>query len=211
MADDLLLPPPLAADRRLQAMGVVAQRMSGLDISPVLVYLVDTVNTSVLPGLAEQFHILGEGWQFARNDDERRLLLKRAIELHRYKGTPWAIKQVLETLSLNGQIREWFDYGGQPFYFRIDVDLSDRGIDEATYDALVELVTEYKNVRSHLEALTLSLTVRSPVPAIAAVTLGGELTTVYPLQLDGVALASAIFIGYGQRTIEMTTIYPLEN
>lgn len=211
MADDLLLPPPLAADRRLQAMGVVAQRVSGLDISPVLVYLVDTVNTSVLPALAEQFHILGEGWQFARNDDERRLLLKRAIELHRHKGTKWAIQQVLETLSLNGQIQEWFEYGGQPYYFRIDVDLSDRGIDEATYDALVELVNEYKNVRSHLEALTLYLTVRSPVPVIAAAVLGGELATVYPLQLDGVEQSSAIYIAYGQQTIEITTIYPLEN
>ena len=133
------------------------------------------------------------------------------LQLHRHKGTKWAVQQVLETLSLSGQIKEWFEYGGAPFRFRIDVDLSDRGIDEATYETLLQLVNEYKNVRSHLEALTLALTVRSPVPVIAAVTLGGELTTVYPLQLDGVALASAIFIGYGQQTIEMTTIYPLEN
>ncbi|ALS60659.1 phage tail protein I [Pandoraea norimbergensis] len=211
MADSLLLPPPLASDERFRVLGQLAARISDIDLSPLLVYLVDTVNASALPVLADQFHILGEGWQFARNDDERRLLLKRAIELHRFKGTKWAIQQVLETLALKGQIAEWFEYGGQSYHFRIDVDLSDRGIDETTYDALVALVNEYKNVRSHLEALTLYLTVRSPVPVIAAATLGGELTTIYPLQLDGVEQRGAVFIGYGQQTIEITTIYPLEN
>lgn len=211
MADELLLPPALAGDPRMQAMGAVAQRLSHLDLQPLMVYLVDTVPASVLPHLAEQFHLLGEGWQFARNEDERRMLIKRAIELHRHKGTKWAVQQVLETLSLSGQITEWFEYGGAPYRFRIDVDLSGRGIDEVTYDTLVQLVNEYKNVRSHLDALTLALTVRSPVPVIACAVMGGELATVYPLQLDGVEQSSAIYIAYGQQTIEITTIYPLEN
>lgn len=210
MADDLLLPPALAGDPRMQAMGAVAQRLSHLDLQPLMVYLVDTVPATVLPHLAEQFHLLGEGWQFARNEEERRKLIKRAIELHRHKGTKWAVQQVLETLSLSGQIMEWFEYGGAPFHFRIDVDLSDRGIDEATYDTLVQLVNEYKNVRSHLEALTLALTVRSPVPVIAAALLCGELITVYPLQLDVVEQSDAIFIACGLHTIETMTIYPLE-
>lgn len=210
MADELLLPPALAGDPRMQAMGAVAQRLSHLDLQPLMVYLVDTVPASALPHLAEQFHLLGEGWQSARNEDERRKLIKRAIELHRHKGTKWAVQQVLETLSLAGRITEWFEYGGAPFRFRIDVDLSDRGIDEATYDTLVQLVNEYKNVRSHLEALTLSLTVRSPVPVIACTLLCGELITVYPLQLDGVEQSDAVFIACGMHIIETTTIYPLE-
>lgn len=210
MAGDLLIPPALAGDPRMQAMGVVAQRLSHLDLQPLMVYLVDTVPASALPHLADQFHLLGEGWQFARNEEERRKLIKRAIELHRHKGTKWAVQQVLETLSLSGWITEWFEYGGAPYRFRIDVDLSDRGIDAVTYNTLVQLVNEYKNVRSHLDALTLALMVRSSVPVIAAAMQGGELTTVYPLQLDGVGQNSAIYIGYGQQTIEMTTIYPLE-
>lgn len=209
MADDLLLPPALAGDPRMQAMGAVAQRLSHLDLQPLMVYLVDTVPASVLPHLAEQFHLLGEGWQFTRNEDERRKLIKRAIELHRHKGTKWAVQQVLETLSLSGQITEWFEYGGAPFRFRIDVDLSDRGIDEATYGTLVQLVNEYKNVRSHLEALTLALTVRSPVPVIACALLGGELTTIYPWQLEGVQQQSPIYLAVGMQHVEITTIYPL--
>lgn len=208
MADALPLPPVLVGDERFQTLGKLAARISDIDRSPVLVYLVDQVNASALPHLAEQLHLLGEGWQFARDDDERRKLLKRAVELHRYKGTPWAIQQVLETLALSGQISEWFQYGGQPYHFKINVDLSTRGIDEATFDALVALITEYKNVRSHLELLSLSLVNRSPVPSIAAATLGGEVATVYPYQLTDLNQNSALQLGIAHWSVETVTVYP---
>ncbi|MDO5940651.1 phage tail protein I [Burkholderia cepacia] len=209
MADVQLLPPPLAGDERFRVLAQLAARISDIDLSPLLVYLVDAVDASTLPVLADQLHILGEGWQFALDDDARRRLLKRSIELHRYKGTRWAIQQVLETLALSGQISEWFEYGGQPYYFKINVDLSTRGIDEATFDALVALITEYKNVRSHLERLTLSLTNRSQVPVLAAATLGGELATVYPYELTELNQVSQVpRIGIGHWSVETVSVYP---
>ncbi|WP_197329518.1 phage tail protein I [Ralstonia syzygii] len=209
MADTPLLPPPLAGDERFRALDQLAARISHTDLVPLLVYLVDTVDASALPVLAEQLHILGEGWQFALDDDARRRLLKRSIELHRYKGTRWAIQQVLETLALSGQVSEWFEYGGQPYHFKISVDLATRGIDEATFDALVALITEYKNVRAHLELLTLSLTNRSQVPMLAAVTLGGELATVYPYELtERNQMSQVPRIGIGHWSVETVSVYP---
>lgn len=206
------LPPALAGDERFAILcELIEEEFADLDLSPMLVYLVDIVPTQVLPHLADQFHVMGlEGWRFARNVQERRELIKRAIELHRYKGTPWAIEQVLVTLNLSGRVTEWFEYGGSPYRFRVDIDLTDRGIDETTYDALVDLIREYKNKRSRLDALTVSLTNRSPVPVIAAAIFGGELTTIYPLQIDGVEQTGPVFIASGLVTTEITTIYPLE-
>lgn len=210
MADQL--PPALAGDERFAILcELLQEEFDSLDLSPMLVYLVDVVPAQVLPHLAEQFHVMGlEGWRYARDDQERRELIKRAIELHRYKGTPWAIEQVLVTLNLSGRVSEWYEYGGTPYRFRVDIELTDRGIDEATYEALVDLIREYKNKRSRLDALTVALSNRSPVPVIAAAILGGEVTTIYPLQLDGVEQAGPVFIGTGLSTIEITTIYPLE-
>lgn len=210
MADQL--PPALAGDERFAILcELLQEEFDSLDLSPMLVYLVDVVPPQVLPHLAEQFHVMGlEGWRYARDDQEQRGLIKRAIELHRYKGTPWAIEQVLVTLNLSGRVSEWYEYGGTPYRFRVDIELTDRGIDETIYDALVDLIREYKNKRSRLDALTVALTNRSPVPVIAAALIGGEITTIYPLQLDGVEQASPVFIGSGLSTIEITTIYPLE-
>lgn len=210
MADPLLLQPPLAGDKRFQALSTLAARISDVDLSPLLIYLVDTVHASALPNLAEQLHILGEGWQFARDDEERRRLLKRAIELHRYKGTRWAIQQVLETLSLSGQISEWHQYGGAPYHFKVNVDLTQHGIDEATFDALLSLIHEYKNVRSHLEELTVSLSNFSQVPRIGAVTLCGEETTLYPpyIPTEINQVSQVPRFGIGHWSVETVQVYP---
>lgn len=99
MADALLLPPPLAGDERFQVLGQLAARISEMDLSSLLVYMVDTVNASALRALAEQFSLIGDGWELAESDEARRRLLHGAITLHRYKGTPWAIREVIRRLG----------------------------------------------------------------------------------------------------------------
>jgi len=57
----------------------------------VLIYSrIDDLSEDVLNALAHQFHI--EGWALAQTEQEKRNLIKRAIELHRYKGTLFGIK-----------------------------------------------------------------------------------------------------------------------
>ncbi|MBJ4230017.1 phage tail protein I, partial [Salmonella enterica subsp. enterica serovar Weltevreden] len=118
--DKLLLPPPLASDERFSILAnIAAERFAQIDLTALLVYLVDIVDASALPSLAGQFHVQGlEGWLFAANEQEKRELIKQAIELHKYKGTPWAVRRVLEILSLPGTISEWFDYGGKAYFFK---------------------------------------------------------------------------------------------
>ena len=73
----------------------------------------------------------------------------------------------------------------------------------------VALITEYKNVRSHLELLTLSLTNVSQVPAIAAATLCGELATVYPYELTEINQVSQVpRFGIGHWSVETVWVYP---
>lgn len=100
-APDWLLPPPLASDERFRILGqIVAQRISEIDLSPLLVYLIDLVTPSALALLGEQFSMSGEdGWNLAESDEAKRALIKGAIELHRQKGTPWAIREVVRRLG----------------------------------------------------------------------------------------------------------------
>ncbi|WP_165672268.1 phage tail protein I [Metapseudomonas otitidis] len=208
---DFQLPPALASDERFALLcELLQEEMANLDINAMLVYLIDVVPDQVLPHLAEQFHVAGlEGWRFTRTPQERRTLIKHAVELHRFKGTPWAIEQVLVTLNLSGRVTEWFEYGGTPYHFRVEVELSDRGMDEATFNALVALITEYKNVRSRLELLTISLANRSQVPAVASVVLSGELTTIYPLQVTELSLETPTpRVGIGHWSVETVWLYP---
>ncbi|AHZ80031.1 MULTISPECIES: phage tail protein [Pseudomonas] len=120
---DQQLPPALAGDERFVWLNeLLNENMQGLDLNAMLVYLVDLVQPSVLPILAEQFSMLEEAtWPVARSDDDRRALIKTAIELHRYKGTPWAVKQalatigypVLELVEQKAYQAEWIAAGGK--------------------------------------------------------------------------------------------------
>ena len=98
---DQQLPPALAGDERFVWLNeLLNENMQRLDLNPILVYLVDLVPPSLLPIIAEQFSMLEEAtWPVARSDDDRRVLIKTAIMLHRYKGTPWAVKQALATIG----------------------------------------------------------------------------------------------------------------
>jgi len=206
------LPPALASDPRFSALcDLLWEQHASLPLDKLLLYLIDITPEAALLPLAEQFHVMGiEGWAFAQTDTQRRTLIKRSIELHRSKGTKWAIKQILVTLGMTGVVSEWFEYGGQPYHFRIDVDLSGRGMQPDDVARLVELIAQYKNVRSHLDGLHLSLTVASDVPRIGCAMFTGQVTTLYPWTPAPLAQSATPHLAVGCCAIACVTLFPQE-
>ncbi|QAY92567.1 phage tail protein [Pseudomonas sp. ACM7] len=98
---DQQLPPALAGDERFALLcELLNETLDGLDIDAMLVYLVDLVKPQLLPTLAEQFSLLDEAaWMLAESEDAKRSLIKNSAQLHRYKGTPWAIREVIRLLG----------------------------------------------------------------------------------------------------------------
>lgn len=89
------------------------ESLSEVDLDAMLVYLVDLVRPNLLPVLADQFSMLDEAaWLLAESVDARRNLIKNAAELHRYKGTPWAIREVIRLLGF-GEVRLQEGLGSQ--------------------------------------------------------------------------------------------------
>lgn len=160
---------------------VIEDRFSSIPLDQLLVYFVDTVTAEALPFLADQFDVLGiKGYAQTQNEQERRDLIKRAIELHRYKGTPWAVREgiksvgfkdaeILEGVGLdhngtflrNGSQRY---EGGNPFQFRVRLDLGESaGITEERLRMARQVINEYKNVRSHLFDIGFIITIDDTV------------------------------------------------
>lgn len=95
------LVPILATDKRFSLLGALSEyRFSQIDTATLLVYLIDITETSALAWLAEQLSLVGDnGWDLAESESAKRELIKSAIELFRYKGTPWSIRQVIRNLG----------------------------------------------------------------------------------------------------------------
>jgi P2-related tail formation protein len=160
---------------------MVEARFAAIEIEAVLIYLIDTVESDALPILAEQFDVLGyKGFGLAQTESERREVIKKAIELHRYKGTPWSIKEALKAIGYyNAVINEDFEddeiyhdsihtYNGTQLYgpghwadFSVLLDIgSTQGITAQTAAAAVALINEYKNVRSRLRYVSYAGTIQ---------------------------------------------------
>lgn len=133
---------------------ICEERFSKLDLECILVSIIDNVPSDALPHLAEQYHITGnEGWLQALSETEKRSLIKSSIKMHRYKGTKYAIEEIFKTLNIVGNVEEWFNYGGKPYYFKVILQIFNRSINEETEEKLRALINEYKNERSWLEQI----------------------------------------------------------
>lgn len=101
---DLRLPlPPGIKDTRFETFAQLAEEELGRieERVPALVTIrVATVTDAGILGLlAWQWHVMGlEGWDAVADLDLdlRRGLIASALELHRYKGTPWAVRTALQ-------------------------------------------------------------------------------------------------------------------
>lgn len=133
---------------------ICEERFGNLNLDAVLVSIIDNVPSDALPHLAEQYHITGnEGWLQTLSESEKRNLIKSAIKMHRYKGTKYAIEEIFNTLNIVGNVKEWFNYGGKPYYFKVILQIFNRSINEETETKLRALIDEYKNERSWLEQI----------------------------------------------------------
>lgn len=182
MADKRLIPDGIR-DVSTEAFNDLIDRLGTLDLTPLLVYIISNVNASALPHLAEQFHVSGnEGWALATTNAEKRALIKRAIELHRYKGTPWAVKEAIKAVGYaDAEIVErlpsvkhdgLYTYSGTEDYmgglrwalFRVLLDIGEsKSLARADIEKLVALINEYKNVRSHLKDVSFRITLSDDV------------------------------------------------
>ncbi|TCI25580.1 phage tail protein I [Exiguobacterium sp. SH5S4] len=54
--------------------------------------------------------------------DQKRALIQSSWSVHRKKGTAQAIEDVVSIILDKARIVEWFEYGGDPYHFRIEID-----------------------------------------------------------------------------------------
>lgn len=185
MADQRLIPAGIR-DAGAVALNELIDRIGTVDISPVLIYWIEEVVASALPHLIEQFHVAGwEGGAQALNDDQRRALIKRAIELHRRKGTPWAVKQALEATGQRVYLTEWFDQvpPGAPYTAQAEVEVRDRPLTDASIAAVEAAIAEWKPVRTHITTRVLATT--SVALNCGVICSCGEVITIYPITNQG--------------------------
>lgn len=96
----LTYPAMIKTDKKYTALADLGLRLPQLDKSMIMTNFVDLVPIEHLERLAEKWSVTGfDGWLLAESKEAKRKLIKRAVELHRYKGTPWAMREIIRQLG----------------------------------------------------------------------------------------------------------------
>lgn len=118
-------------------------------------------------------------------------MVKQTLGWYMRGGTNATLSEYLTTLYGGGQIEEWFDYDGDPYYFKAVVNIAeDTVIPIGSTKEIIRKINGYKNVRSWLEALIFQILIEIQVSTEvdACVRLFMEFyprQNLVPLRLDG--------------------------
>jgi P2-related tail formation protein len=102
-------------------------------------------------------------YDFSGTIDQKRYWIRNAEGLKRLHGTPQGILNYLEGYFQNADIEEFWEYGGQPFHFRVTV--SGEDYNEGKIAWAQKAILAAKNVRSVLDDVTVDNTANILVSA----------------------------------------------
>ena len=172
----------------------------------------DLAPAHILPWLAWALSV--DDWSDSWPEQIRRNVIKASVEVHRKKGTIGALKKALQAFNYtNVKVEEWFEYGADPYFFRVFFDVTEPGFDVNILPQVQKVIESTKNARSHLESLRAYLSAEVGLVNIGSIIISKEVTSLNPVIFDHddelENESPAPTLGTFFITKEITTIYPL--
>lgn len=113
---------------------------------------IDTLDEPLLDILAHDFKV--DWWDPEYSLEEKRRTLKDSWRVHKLLGTKAAVVTAISAIYPHTQVLEWFEYGGEPYHFRLDINITNDSIDSAKQRRVLERLNFYKSLRSHNDGVT---------------------------------------------------------
>ena len=136
--------------------------------------------------------------------DTKRKLIKNHVEIRRQLGTGWAVEQVISAYFGTGYIEEWFEYGGQPGYFRVislNPQITDRDVDK-----FLRVLNKVKRASAHLDDIIIGLSGKTSLNIGMSTQVVENITcqTVFDTQIDG--WEGELNIGMSTQVVEIINV-----
>jgi len=175
-----IMPESIKNDPQVQAMAAaVSQEIQSVSADIALCTLLarlDELPEEIVDSLAWQLHV-----DFYEPDlpiEQKRELVRQAIPWHKYKGTKWAVEQVVSIIFKEAKVKEWFEYDGDPYHFRVETEQT--LANDTDLDRLVSMIDATKNTRSWLQDVTIKRTVNIGSSFGGAISEGKK-SEIYPV------------------------------
>lgn len=124
----------------------IAQLMSDTDKAAIYPRI-DDLDEPLLDILAADLKV--DWYDYEGTIEEKRKTIRECIDVHRYKGTKYAVETALKSVYDNVRVSEWFEYGGEPYHFKVTI--YDSANDDEKRSRILDKIKYYKNLRSVLD------------------------------------------------------------
>lgn len=206
-----LQPSYLQQDKFVQALcKAINPYFQKLSDDTKLVYIygrIDELEEEVIDSLAWQFHV--DFYDYTLSLQQKRNLVKKSKRLHRIKGTPVAVEEACSTVFGKTVLKEWFQYGGNPYYFGLDVNITEVGASPDELKKLDILIDAYKNKRSWIDYINLFIASKGNI-YVGATSVMSEEIAVLPWNITEINAKFDIKVDSRSISSEIIEIYPKE-
>ena len=194
-----ILPSILKGDKTVAAIAKVLQKYLDENYEyikrlNILANIDNITNEDLIDHLAYQFHVDFYG-QYT-GIEKKKQLVKSSIYHHRKKGTKWATEDLLSKVFDSSYIKEWFQYDGDPYFFKIYT----RDIlgSEEKYKDVIKALNTVKNTRSWLEKLIVETGLDHNI-YYAVTNRQFKIATYYPNSLEDIQAVNSLNVGIASR------------
>ena len=139
---------------------------------------IDELEEQMLDILAYDLHI--DWYEYSDPIEIKRATIKDSVKVHRKLGTKYAVETAIGAVFPGTKVEEWFDYGGDPYRFRISIDATG-GISEESQKEIEKRIKFYKNLRSWLDMIQYQMHNQAKFFIGANATIGSILR-IHPLE-----------------------------
>lgn len=153
-AENLLrtFPDVLKEDKKLLALAtIIAELLSSRpkEIDKIRIYSqIDKQAEDLLDILAYDLKVDWYGYNYSLS--VKRAQIKDSFNVHRTLGTRGAVEKALSELYPGTEVEEWFNYDGNPYYFRVYLDMTNQQV-AVYHDEIIRTINIFKPIRSHLQ------------------------------------------------------------
>ena len=203
-----ILPQNLLADAQIyaaaRALDDELQKVTEATRDTLILPRIDELSETVIDLLAWQWHV--DFYEPSMSIDTKRRLVCESIAQHRIKGTKAAVEKMVQTVFKEGVVSEWFEYGGEPYHFRIDL-LTAPNITQDDTARLLAVVNAAKNVRSWLDELRFRRETHNTAYLAAAPSIHTTYE-IHPAQITDATAEGGRHIGAAVSTHTAYEVYP---
>lgn len=149
------VPTAIRGDASAEALAeataeVLADRTVELDRLRIISNI-DNLEEHLLAILARDFKV--DWWDPGYSLEEKRRTVKSSWRVHKTLGTKAAVETAIRAIYPLTTVEEWFEYGGEPYHFRLNIDITSDSGDRERQRRVLDRLNFYKSLRSHLDSV----------------------------------------------------------